>query len=206
MMMKCISREEGIQLLKDIHSGVCGSHLSWRSIIDKAFRHDFYWPTAKDDTMEVITKCKGCQFFHKQTMKHANPLRPIDLFCPFAIWGINIVGMLPRALGGFRFLFITIDTFTKWIEAMPMANNTQEIVVKFLQSIIYMFSVSKRVLTDNRTTFKGAKFVRCYADFGIHHQSSSAAHPQINGQVKRANGLILEGMKTIMFHDLEARG
>jgi hypothetical protein len=26
MMMKCISREEGIELLKDIHKGVCGSH------------------------------------------------------------------------------------------------------------------------------------------------------------------------------------
>jgi hypothetical protein len=85
MMIRCISREEGIQLLKDIHSGVCGSHSSWRSIIGKAFRHGFYWPTAKDDTMEIITKCKDCQFFHKQTMKHANPLRPIDLSCLFAI-------------------------------------------------------------------------------------------------------------------------
>jgi hypothetical protein len=28
MMMKCISREEGIQLLQDIHSGICGSHSS----------------------------------------------------------------------------------------------------------------------------------------------------------------------------------
>jgi hypothetical protein len=28
MMMKCISREESIQLLRDIHSGVCGSHSS----------------------------------------------------------------------------------------------------------------------------------------------------------------------------------
>jgi hypothetical protein len=28
MMMKCISREECIQLLQDIHSGVCGSHSS----------------------------------------------------------------------------------------------------------------------------------------------------------------------------------
>jgi hypothetical protein len=28
MMMRCISREEGIQLLQDIHSGVCGSHSS----------------------------------------------------------------------------------------------------------------------------------------------------------------------------------
>jgi hypothetical protein len=79
MMMKCISREEGIQLLQDIHIGVCGSYSSWCSIIGKVFRHGFYWPTAKDDAMEVITKCKDCQFFQKQTIKHANPLRPIDL-------------------------------------------------------------------------------------------------------------------------------
>jgi transposase InsO family protein len=59
---------------------------------------------------------------------------------------------------------------------------------------------------DNGTQFKGAKFARCYTDFGIHHQASSAAHPQTNGQVKQANGLILQGMKTRMFHDIEARG
>jgi hypothetical protein len=42
MMMKCISREEGIELLKDVHKGVCGSHSFWRLIIGKAFRHGFY--------------------------------------------------------------------------------------------------------------------------------------------------------------------
>jgi hypothetical protein len=42
LMMKCISREEGIQLMQDIHRGVCGSHSSWCSIIGKAFRHSFY--------------------------------------------------------------------------------------------------------------------------------------------------------------------
>jgi hypothetical protein len=63
MMMRCISREECIQLLWDIRSGVCGSHSSWRSIIDKAFRYGFYWPTAKDDVIQVITKCNDGQFF-----------------------------------------------------------------------------------------------------------------------------------------------
>jgi hypothetical protein len=29
--------------------------------------------------MEIVTNCKECQFFQKQTTKHANPLRPIDL-------------------------------------------------------------------------------------------------------------------------------
>jgi hypothetical protein len=32
------------------------------------------------------------------------------------------------------------------------------------------------------------------------------AHPQRNGQVERTNGLILQGIKTRMLHDLEARG
>jgi hypothetical protein len=63
MMMKCISREEGIKLLQDIHSGVCRSYSSWCSIISKAFKHIFYWSTAKDDAMEVFTKRKDYQFF-----------------------------------------------------------------------------------------------------------------------------------------------
>jgi transposase InsO family protein len=63
----------------------------------------------------------------------------------------------------------------------------------------------ERVMIDNGTQFKGAKFLRCCTDFDIQHQPSSAAHPQMNGQVERANGLILQGMKTRIFHDLEAR-
>jgi transposase InsO family protein len=47
-----------------------------------------------------------------------------------------------------------------------------------------MFGIPKRVLTDNGTQFKGAKFVRYCADFGIHHQPSSSAHPQTSRQVE----------------------
>jgi hypothetical protein len=156
--------------------------------------------------VEIITKCKECQFFHKQTTKHVNTLRPIDFSWPFAIWGVDIVGILPRAPGEFRFLFVGIDTFTMWMEATPIVNITQEAAVKFLKSIIYRFDVPKRVIMDNETQFKGAKFLRCCAGFGIHHQPSSAAHPQTNGQVERINGLHLQGMKTRMFQDLEAKG
>jgi hypothetical protein len=74
--------------------------------------------------MEIITKCRDCLFFQKQTTKHENLLWPIDLSWHFTIWGINIVGVLPRAPGGFRFLFVAIDTFTKWMEVMPVVNIT----------------------------------------------------------------------------------
>jgi hypothetical protein len=109
--------------------------------------------------------------------KHANPLRPINISWPFTVWGIDIVGILSRAPDGFRYLFIGVDTFTKWMEVVPAVNITQEAAVKFLQSIIYRFGMPRRVLTDNGTQLKGAKFVRYCADFGIQHQSSSAVHP-----------------------------
>jgi hypothetical protein len=59
------------------------------------------------------------------------------------------MGILPKALGGFRYLFIGVNTFTKWMEAVPVVNITQEAAIKFLQSIIYRFSVPIIVLTDN---------------------------------------------------------
>jgi hypothetical protein len=54
--------------------------------------------------------------------------------------------ILPRAPGGFRFLFIIIDTFRMWMEVMPVVNIMQEAVVKFMQSIIYRFGVPPKSL------------------------------------------------------------
>jgi transposase InsO family protein len=62
------------------------------------------------------------------------------------------------------------------MEPAPVVNITQEAVVKFLEIFIYRFGVPKIVLTDNGTQFKGVKFLRWCADFGIHHQPSSVAY------------------------------
>jgi hypothetical protein len=34
------------------------------------------------------------------------------------------MGILPRAPGGFRYLFVGVDTFTKWVDAVPAVNIT----------------------------------------------------------------------------------
>jgi transposase InsO family protein len=101
------------------------------------------------------------------------------------------VGILPKAPDGFRYLFVGIDMFTKWMEVVLVVNITQKAAFKFLHIIIYRFGVPRRVMIDNGTPFKGAKFVRCCANFDIQHQPSSAVHPLMNGQVERSNRLIL---------------
>ena len=61
------------------------------------------------------------------------------------------MGPVPRAVGGYRYLFVAIDKFTKWPEATPMVNITQGAAVTFLKSIVYRFGVPSRIIMDNGT-------------------------------------------------------
>jgi hypothetical protein len=42
VLMKCVPREEGKDILEEIHKGVCGNHVSSRTLVSKAFRRAFY--------------------------------------------------------------------------------------------------------------------------------------------------------------------
>jgi hypothetical protein len=66
ILMRRITREEGCDLLADIHGGECGSHSSSRTLVGKAFRHGLYWPTSLQDAAELVRSCKACQFYAKQ--------------------------------------------------------------------------------------------------------------------------------------------
>jgi hypothetical protein len=37
------------------------------------------------------------------------------------MWGLDMVGLLRKALKGFTHLLMAIDEFSKWIEARPLA-------------------------------------------------------------------------------------
>jgi hypothetical protein len=72
--------------------------------------------------------------------------------------GVDILGPFPRAVGGYRFLFVAIDKFTKWPEATPVVSITQGAIVAFLKSIICRFGVPSRIITDNGSQFKSRLF------------------------------------------------
>jgi hypothetical protein len=74
ILMRCISQEEGRELLTEIHGGECGCHSSSHTLVSKAFRHGFYWPTALQDATEMVKSCKACQFHVKQIHTPAQAL------------------------------------------------------------------------------------------------------------------------------------
>jgi hypothetical protein len=65
VLMRYITREEGCELLAEVHGDKCGNHAPSRTLVGKAFRHDFYWPTALQDAVELVKTCRACQFYAK---------------------------------------------------------------------------------------------------------------------------------------------
>jgi hypothetical protein len=58
VLMKCVPRQEGKDILEEIHKGVCGNHASSRTLVSKAFRRAFHWPIALGDTEELVRSCQ----------------------------------------------------------------------------------------------------------------------------------------------------
>jgi hypothetical protein len=63
VLQRCITPQEGQEILRDIHAGVCEHHASSRSIVAKAFRAGFYWLTTIEDAKDIVRKCEACQRF-----------------------------------------------------------------------------------------------------------------------------------------------
>jgi hypothetical protein len=203
ILMRCITQEEGCDLLAEIHGGECGSHSSSRTLVGKAFRHGFYWPTALQDAAELVKSCKACQFHAKQIHTTPQALQMIPPSWPFAVWGLDILGPFPRTVDGYRYLYVAIDKFTKWPEATPVVNITKASAIAFLKSIVCRFGVPNPIITDNGTQFKSRHFQEYCEDIGIQLCFASMAHPRSSGQVERANAEILRGLKIRTYNDLE---
>jgi hypothetical protein len=53
-LLKCLSRNEGHELMKEIHAGLCGAHIGSRPLLGKVFRQGFYWPKAVLDAADLV--------------------------------------------------------------------------------------------------------------------------------------------------------
>jgi hypothetical protein len=53
---------------------------------------------------------------------------------------------LKRAKGGFEYIYVVIDKFTKWIEYKPLVKYSAAKAVEFIQDIMHRFGMPNRVI------------------------------------------------------------
>jgi IS30 family transposase len=94
-----------------------------------------------------------------------------------------------------------VEYFSKWIKAKPLATVTSATVQKFFwQNIVCRFGVAKAITIDNGTQFDPETFKTFYDQIGTKIHFASVRHPESNGLVERANGIIITGIMKPIFN------
>ncbi|CAL9012268.1 unnamed protein product, partial [Prunus brigantina] len=186
--LKCLTKEQGDYILREVHSGVCGDHSGSRSLAHKVFRQGYFWPTLHQDANVLVKKCDKCQRFGNIPHIPAEPLSPIVIPWPFAQWGLDLIGPMPEGKGQVKYVVVAVDYFTKWVEAKALATITAARVEDFVWTdICCRFGIAYAIIADNGRQFDSEVFRGFCTRLKINLFFVSPAHPQSNVQVEAMN-------------------
>ena len=123
---------------------------------------------------------------------------------------MDIIGIFPIEARQLKFLVVSINYFTKWVEVETLAIITEKNVRYFVwKNIICKYDIPRVLVSDNVKQFNNDAFRDFYSQRGIKNHYSSPAHPQANGQVEVTNRSLhkiiktrLEGVKGIWPEEL----
>ena len=103
-------------------------------------------------------------------------------------------------------MLVVVDKFTKWIEYKPVVKISSNRVVDFISDIIHRFGFPHTIITDMGSNFTSQSFCNFCENSFIEVKYASVAHPRANGQVERINGLVLDGLKKILYDANSKKG
>ena len=151
----------------------------------RLIKERYVWPHMNKFIFNFVQNCKQCQQSkiqrHEKTALQAFP-QPEERF---SCVHIDIVGPLLTSHNK-SYLLTCIDRFTRWVEAIPLEDQSAERVAKALvDNWISRFGVPVKIVTDQGRNFS-SKLLKSLANLlGVDIFHTTAYHPQSNGIIER---------------------
>ncbi|XP_019239652.1 PREDICTED: uncharacterized protein LOC109219633 [Nicotiana attenuata] len=104
-LLRCIDAKQASTIMAEVHSGVCGPHMSGYVLGKKILRGGYYWLTMERDCISFVRKCHQCQV--QGDMIHSPPseLDTMSAPWPFVDWAMDVIGPIyPAASNRHRFI------------------------------------------------------------------------------------------------------
>uniref|UniRef100_A0A2N9G6H2 RNA-directed DNA polymerase n=1 Tax=Fagus sylvatica TaxID=28930 RepID=A0A2N9G6H2_FAGSY len=177
--LRCLSLAESQTVMKEAHSGECGEHQGKKRLYQLLLTLGYYWPTMKKDTADF---------------NMATPW-------PFHTWGLDLIGPINPSSGGYVWILVATEYFSKWVEAVPLRKATGAAVANFIREhIITRFGIPHKIISDNGTPFVNKNVREVLEHYQIKHRRSTPYYPQGNGQAEATNRMLLRILSKMVFN------
>uniref|UniRef100_A0A2N9I5K1 Uncharacterized protein n=1 Tax=Fagus sylvatica TaxID=28930 RepID=A0A2N9I5K1_FAGSY len=198
--LRCLSLAESQTVMKEAHSGECGEHQGKKRLYQLLLTLGYYWPTMKKDTVDFVKSCHTCQLQANLIHTHPTSLQNMATPWPFHTWGLDLIGPINPSSGGYIWILVATEYFSKWVEAIPLRKATGAAVANFIREhIITRFGIPHKIISDNGTPFVNKNVREVLEHYQIKHRRSTPYYPQGNGQVEATNRMLLRILSKMVF-------
>uniref|UniRef100_A0A2N9GBJ4 Integrase catalytic domain-containing protein n=1 Tax=Fagus sylvatica TaxID=28930 RepID=A0A2N9GBJ4_FAGSY len=113
----------------------------------------------------------------------------------------HLIGPINPASGGYIWILVATEYFTKWVEAIPLRKATGAAVANFIREhIITRFGILYKLITDNGTPFINKDVREVLEHYRVKHRRSTPYYPQGNGQAEATNRMLLRILSKMVFN------
>lgn len=164
----------------------------------KRIQQNYDWVNLEQDVTDYVKRCKTCQQYKLTRIRQREtavitdtPLEPNDKVA------LDIIGPLPKTTRGNQYVLSIQDQLTKYLVLIPLKDQKAETIIpQLMDHYVYIFSAPKTILTDNGSNFVCQLMEQFENAFKMKHIRTTAFHPESNGTLERAHGVIKDLIRT----------
>ena len=184
-------REKALEQLHD--SKIIRGYFTFQKKLDRA-RQRFWWPLMRKDIERKCENCLMCQSRYTAGKKRKAPLQTINVGVCFNQIAADILGPVTKTkIGGYKYILVLTDCFTKFVVSLPLQNTTVEAVARaIVDKWILLFGAPDSNHTDQDSNFCSELILEFCKLLGMKKTKTSPYHPQGNGMVERHNWIIAD--------------
>ncbi|CAM8889833.1 unnamed protein product [Rhodiola kirilowii] len=187
VLRRCIPGDDIASVISFCHELACGGHFGPRRTARKILDSGFFWPHVFRDAYNHCKRCDKCQRVGNISARNEMPQVPILVNDVFDIWGIDFMGPFPVSCG-FSYILVAVDYVSKWVEAKATRCDDAKTIIDFLRTNIFCrYGVPKAIISDQGTHFCNRMMASTLKHYHVQHRTSTAYHPQTNGQAEISN-------------------
>ncbi|XP_035894836.1 uncharacterized protein LOC118515170 [Anopheles stephensi] len=206
VVMKLVKGKEVIVVPVELQGEIIrraheNGHFGVRKLEDMISR-DYYIPNLSEKIKRKIECCVKCLIAERKRGKIDGMLYPIEKGeVPFDTYHVDHVGPMAVTDKMYKYIFVVVDAFTKYTWIYPTKTTASNEVIQRLRNQSEMFGNPRRIVSDKGSAFTSNSFKQYCEEENIEHIEIVTGVPRGNGQVERANQVILAMLTKLCVND-----
>ena len=180
------------EVLKGYHDSLMAGHTGITNTKEN-IRKNYIWYKMSHDIEQYVKSCGTCARNKKANRKAKAGLKSYHSGYPVERVHMDILGPFTKSKKGNAYILMIIDQFTKWIEAIPIPNQTAKTIANACMNDFFSrFGVPIYLHTDQGKNFDGCLMQSLCKLLHINKTRTTPFHPSSNGQIERYNRTLLQ--------------